>query len=69
MPLPVVLRSNPRQPQSLSPRKSRLQKREEIKGKEGGWQMIAQAPPEGDPSEWLAVIGHTAEICPGHGYF
>ena len=37
------------------------QKREEIKGKEGAWQMIAQTPPEGDPSEWLEVIGRTAE--------
>ena len=37
------------------------EKREEIKGKEGAWQMIAQTPPEGDPSEWLEVIGRTAE--------
>lgn len=37
------------------------EKRGEIKGKEGAWQMIAQTPPEGDPSEWLEVIGRTAE--------
>jgi hypothetical protein len=37
------------------------EEREQIKGTEGGWQMIANAPPEGDPSEWLKVIGHTAE--------
>ena len=37
------------------------EKKEQIKGKEGGWQMIANEPPEGDPSEWLEVIGRTAE--------
>ena len=35
--------------------------KEQIKGAEGSWQMIANAPPEGDPSEWLNVIGRTAE--------
>ena len=39
-----------------------VEKREEIKGKEGDWQMIAKTPPEGDPSDWLNTIGHTAEI-------
>ena len=37
------------------------EKRGELTGKEGAWQMIAQTPPEGDPSEWLEVIGRTAE--------
>jgi len=37
------------------------EKKEQIKGKEGSWQMIANEPPEGDPSEWLEVIGRTAE--------
>ena len=37
------------------------EEREQIKGVEGGWQMIANAPPEGDPAEWLEVIGRTAE--------
>lgn len=34
----------------------------EIKGADGDWQMVSKAPPEGDPSEWLAVVGKTAEI-------
>ena len=33
-----------------------------ITGVEGDWQMISTTPPEGDPSEWLAVVGKTAEI-------
>jgi hypothetical protein len=41
--------------------KPAFEKKEQIKGKEGSWQMIANEPPEGDPSEWLEVIGRTAE--------
>ena len=48
-------------PKVESKEKPAPEKREEIKGKEGAWQMIAQTPPEGDPSEWLEVIGRTAE--------
>jgi len=33
-----------------------------IEGAPGDWQMIAKTPPQEDPSEWLAVIGKTAEI-------
>ena len=36
--------------------------RQEIKGKEGPWQMVAKTPPEGDPTDWLNTIGHTAEM-------
>jgi hypothetical protein len=41
--------------------KPKVEVKQQIKGAEGGWQMIANAPPEGDPSEWLEVIGRTAE--------
>ena len=36
-----------------------------IKGKEGDWQMIANEPPDGDPKDWLNVVGKTAEIALG----
>ena len=36
-----------------------------IKGKEGDWQMVANEPPEGDPTDWLNVVGKTAEIALG----
>jgi hypothetical protein len=36
--------------------------RQEIKGKEGPWQMVAKTPPEGDPKDWLETVGHTAEL-------
>lgn len=36
-----------------------------IKGKEGDWQMIANEPPEGDPTDWLNAVGKTAEIALG----
>jgi hypothetical protein len=36
-----------------------------IKGKEGEWQMVANEPPEGDPTDWLNVVGKTAEIALG----
>ena len=36
--------------------------KEEIKGQDGPWQMVSTTPPEGDPAEWLAVVGKTAEI-------
>ena len=48
-------------PKEVKPKEVKPKEREQIKGAEGGWQMIANAPPEGDPSEWLKVIGHTAE--------
>ena len=33
-----------------------------ITGKDGEWQMVANEPPEGDPTEWLNVVGKTAEV-------
>jgi hypothetical protein len=42
-----------------------VEKREEIKGKEGPWQMVAKAPPEGDPTDWLQTVGKTAELALG----
>ena len=36
-----------------------------IKGKEGDWQMVANEPPEGDPTEGLNVVGKTAGIALG----
>ncbi len=35
--------------------------REEIRGKEGPWQMVTKEPPEGDPTDWLQTVGKTAE--------
>ena len=39
--------------------------RAEIKGQEGPWQMVAKAPPEGDPTDWLQTVGKTAELALG----
>ena len=36
-----------------------------ITGKDGEWQMVANEPPEGDPTEWLNVVGKTAEVALG----
>jgi hypothetical protein len=36
-----------------------------IVGKEGEWQMIANEPPDGDPADWLKVVGDTAKIALG----
>jgi hypothetical protein len=36
-----------------------------IVGKEGEWQMIANEPPDGDPTDWLKVVGDTAKIALG----
>jgi hypothetical protein len=39
-----------------------VEKREEIKGQEGPWQMVTKTPPEGDPKDWLETVGKTAEV-------
>lgn len=39
--------------------------KQDIAGVPGDWQMIANEPPDGDPTDWLNVISKTAEIALG----